>query len=103
MSLPIRKMSFLSAILIVINTTFASTEAEVVQDVKEVCTQPATQGIHWMASGSVKGDDGVDVRVLKLDRTFGQLDFTREGWSGIQGVLASSKRQQQLSSLRGSN
>src|SRR5580698_2998202 len=63
----------------------------VTKDVKEVCTQPATQGQHWSVSGGVDADAGIQVKLLKLASVKGKLEFTKEEWSGIQRVLAADQ------------
>src|ERR1700693_3199746 len=64
----------------------------VTKDVKDVCTQPATQGQHWSVSGGVNGDAGIQLKLLKLASVKGNLQFTKEEWSGIQRVLAADQR-----------
>jgi hypothetical protein len=62
--------------------------SQIVQQVREVCTQPATQSQHWSVVGDANRSVGVDVRLLKVAEASGELHFTREEWSGVQGVLA---------------
>jgi hypothetical protein len=66
-------------------------QAQIVEDVREVCTQPATQGEHWAVVGDASGSASVDVRLLKVGATSGQLHFTREEWSGVQRVLTADQ------------
>jgi len=61
------------------------------KDVKEVCTQPATQGQHWSVSGGVNADAGIQLKLLKLASVKGNLQFTKEEWSGVQRVLAADQ------------
>jgi hypothetical protein len=72
-------------------TTTDVIRGQIVDDVREVCTQPATQGQHWTVVGDVNGLAGVDVRVLKVGASSGNLHFTREEWSGVQKVLAADQ------------
>jgi hypothetical protein len=65
--------------------------AAVTNDVKEVCTQPATQGQHWSVTGGLNADAGIQVKLLKLASIGGNLQFTKEEWSGIQRVLAADQ------------
>lgn len=64
----------------------------VAKDVKEVCTQPATQGQHWSVSGGLDGDAGIQIKLLKVASVKGNLQFTKEEWSGIQRVLAADQK-----------
>lgn len=63
----------------------------VTADVKQVCTQPQTQGEHWSVNGGVNGEAGVQLKLLKLASLKGDLQFTKEEWSGIQRVLAADQ------------
>jgi hypothetical protein len=63
----------------------------VVQAVKAVCTRPGTQGEQWSVSGDVKGDVGIQLRLLKVAGAGGTLHFSKEEWSGIQRVLAAQQ------------
>jgi hypothetical protein len=65
--------------------------AAVTKDVKEVCTQPQTQGEHWSVSGGADADAGIQIKLLKLASIRGNLQFTKEEWSGIQRVLAADQ------------
>lgn len=65
--------------------------AAVSKDVKEVCTQPQTQGEHWSISGKADGEAGIQLKLLKLASIKGDLQFTKEEWSGIQRVLAADQ------------
>ncbi len=58
----------------------------VAADVKQVCTQPATQGQHWTVTGNATGNVGLQIK--SLAGATGELAFTKEEWSGIQQVLA---------------
>jgi hypothetical protein len=64
--------------------------AKLMLDVKEVCTQPATAGSHWVVQGTTNagGDVTVDVQALRSANLTGELSFTGEEWRGIQQVLA---------------
>ena len=65
--------------------------AAVTKDVKEVCTQPATAGEHWSVTGGLNGNAGIQLKLLKLASIQGNLQFTKEEWSGIQRVLAADQ------------
>ncbi len=60
----------------------------VVDDIKAVCTQPATQGQHWKVDGNVNAEAGIQLKLLKVAGVAGTLSFTKEEWSGIQRVLS---------------
>jgi hypothetical protein len=85
-------LALISASLVLCQGAIADADpavlAAVTKDVKEVCTQPATQGEHWSINGGVKGDAGIQLKLLKLASITGDLKFTKEEWSGIQQVLA---------------
>jgi hypothetical protein len=63
----------------------------VTKDVKDVCSQPATQGQHWSVHGEVNADAGIQLKLLKLASVKGNLQFTKEEWSGVQRVLAADQ------------
>jgi hypothetical protein len=88
-------LALVSASLVICQAAIADTDAAVLaavtKDVKEVCTQPATQGEHWSVSGGVSGDAGIQLKLLKLASVKGDLQFTKEEWSGIQRVLAADQ------------
>jgi len=69
----------------------ANSLADVVRDVKEVCTQPATAGEHWSVVGGVHGEAGIQIKLLKLASVSGNLNFTKEEWSGVQRVLSTAQ------------
>jgi len=88
-------LALVSASLVLCQAAIADTDAAVLaavtKDVKEVCTQPETQGEHWSVSGGVSGDAGIQLKLLKLASVKGDLQFTKEEWSGIQRVLAADQ------------
>ncbi len=83
--------SFLAVSQFATADTDSAVLAAVTKDVKEVCTQPTTQGEHWSVSGGVSGDAGIQLKLLKLASVKGDLQFTKEEWSGIQQVLAADQ------------
>ena len=86
-------LAFVASLLAVCQASGADTAVldAVTKDVKEVCTQPATQGQHWSVSGGVNGDAGVQLKLLKVASVEANLQFTKEEWSGIQRVLAADQ------------
>ena len=90
---PYVRLAFVAPLLAVCHVTVADSAVidALTKDVKEVCTQPATQGQHWSVSGGVDGDAGLQLKLLKLASVKGNLQFTKEEWSGIQRVLAADQ------------
>jgi hypothetical protein len=79
----------LAAVLVTAaNNASADTSSDVVDDVRTVCTQPATQGKHWEVTGDLKGDVGIQLKLLKVAGIEGNLHFSKSEWAGVQRVLA---------------
>ena len=65
--------------------------AAVKEDVREVCTQPATQAEHWQITGDASADGGINLKLLKLGTIGGNLHFSKDEWKGVQQVLAADQ------------
>jgi hypothetical protein len=65
--------------------------AAVKEDVRQVCTQPATQGDHWQITGDAAAEGGINLRLLKVGSIGGKLHFSKEEWVGVQQVLAADQ------------
>lgn len=66
-------------------TIAADSTAEIVKNVKALCTQPAVNGSNWTVRA--EGSGQVGGKILKLPGVSGTIKFSRQEWSGIQGVL----------------
>lgn len=66
-------------------TFAAESSAEIVKNVKALCTQPAVNGSNWTVNA--EGNGQVGGKILKLPGVSGTIKFNRKEWSGIQGVL----------------
>jgi hypothetical protein len=85
-----RCMCMLVVMLALLAPRYATADTTAVDavaaDVKQVCTQPATQGQHWTVTGKATGNVGLQIK--SIAGATGELAFTKEEWSGIQQVLA---------------
>jgi hypothetical protein len=56
-----------------------------------VCRAPESQGTHWSVTVDSKGSIGLNLKSLEGQSPARLLHFSKEEWSGVQGVLAKDR------------